>query len=391
MSINVELARAETPGTQHVTHLNSAGASLPPQVVIDTVVNHVYREATIGGYEAAAEAADSTAAVYDSIAELIGAGRDEIAQVESATVAWNTAFSALQFSPGDRIVTGRSEYPSNAVNLLRAKERHGVEIVLIEDDEHGQISIAALGAAIDERVKLIALTHIPTSGGLVNPAAAVGQIAKDAGVLYLLDACQSVGQLPIDVDALGCDLLSAAGRKFLRGPRGTGFLYAREAVLDRLQPALLDTRSSTWTSPFTYEIAAGARRFESWKYSPANRLGLGAAVRYALSIGIDAIAERTSGLAESLREQLRAVPGVRVLDKGLQRCGIVTFSVDRIAAADVQAALSAARVNTTTTEAVFAQFDFPKRGLDQVVRASPHYFNTDAELTKLVDVVAALT
>ncbi len=391
MPIDVERVRADTPGTNHVTHLNNAGSSLPPQIVVDTVIDHLRREATIGGYEAAAEAIDSIEAVPAGIASLIGAEQGEIAQLESATAAWNAAFSAVQFSPGDRILTGRSEYPSNALNLVLATERHGAEVVVIDDDEHGQISLDALLAEIDERTKLIALTHVPTSGGLVSPAAAVGRIARDAGVLYLLDACQSVGQLPIDVAELGCDMLSATGRKFLRAPRGTGFLYVSGAVLDRLRPALLDIRSATWTGPFGYEIASGARRFEWWESSIANRLGLGAAVRYALALGIEPIAERTSGLAELLRRELRSLERVSVHDKGAQRCGIVTFGVDGIAAADVHAALTAARVNTSITNATFAQFDFPQRGLDALVRASPHYFNTEAEVAKLIDVVATLT
>ncbi|MEO7398567.1 MAG: aminotransferase class V-fold PLP-dependent enzyme [Ilumatobacteraceae bacterium] len=390
MTIDVERVRADTPGTEHVIHFNNAGASLPPQCVIDAVIAHVLLEARIGGYEAAAEASAAIDAVYDDIAALIGAQRDEIAQVDSATAAWNAAFTSIELRPGDRILTGRSEYPSNAVNMLLATQRHGAEIVLIDDDEHGQISLDDLRREIDERTQLIALTHVATSGGLVNPAAAVGRIANDAGVRYLLDACQSIGQLPLDVDEIGCDLLSAAGRKFLRGPRGTGFLYVREGVLDSLRPYVLDTRSATWTGPDSYEVSAGARRFESWESSYANRLGLGAAIRYALDVGIDAIAARTSALAETLREQLATLPRVTVHDKGLQRCSLVTFDVGGHDPSDVQSALSALSINTTITEAISAQYDFPHRGIDSLVRASPHYFNTEDEVGVLVAAVADL-
>ena len=390
MSIDLHHVRAQTPGTHHVTHLSSAGASLQPQPVIDAVVDHLHLEGRIGGYEAAAEAAEAVDAVYDSVAALIGARRHEIAQTESATAAWNAAFASLSFSPGDRIVTARSEYPSNAVNLIAASERYGAEIVLVDDEEHGQISIDALRDAVDERTKLIAVTHVATSGGLVNPVAEVGRIANDAGVLFLLDACQSVGQIVIDVQAIGCDILSAAGRKFLRGPRGTGFLYVRDTVVEQLRPSGLDTRSSEWTGPFTYDIVPGARRFEAFEHNVAARLGLGVAARYAMSVGMAAIEERTTMLAETLRTRLGELPRVTVHDKGIRRCGIVTFGVEGVAADAVHAALTAAKVNTTVTHTGMAQFDFPARGLDRLVRASPHYFNTEDELGLLVDVVAGL-
>jgi selenocysteine lyase/cysteine desulfurase len=385
MAIDVELARSLTPGTRHVTHLNNAGAALQPEPVLDAVRGYIEREATIGGYEAEAEAADRIAAVYGSIAALMGAQPHEIALVESATAAWNAAFIAIEFRPGDRILTGRTEYISNAINLLAAKERFGVEIVLIDDDAHGSIDLDALQAAIDDRTKLIALTHIATGGGLVNPAADVGAIARDAGVLYLLDACQSVGQRVTDVEALGCDILSATGRKFLRAPRGTGFLYVRSSVIERLRPLRLDMRSAEWTSPTTYSLAPDARRFEEFECNVANRLGLGAAVDYARSIGMGEIAARTTELAAQLRRMLAEVPGVAVRDKGVDRCAIVTFSVAGVGASEVKTRLNERSINTSVTTQGSSQFDFPQRGLTELVRASPHYYNTEDELALLVD------
>ena len=391
MPIDVDLARALTPGTKHVCHLNNAGAALPPQTVIDAVATHLQREATIGGYEADAETHEVRESVYDSVATLIAADRHEIALVESATAAWNAAFTAIPFAVGDRILTGRTEYASNAINLLLARERHGVEVVVIDDDEHGQISLDGLREAIDERTKLIALTHVATSGGLVNPAAAVGQIARDAGVLYLLDACQSVGQRPLDVEELQCDMLSATGRKFLRGPRGTGFLYVRAEVLETLHPQQLDLRSATWTAADRFEIQPTARRFEEWESSRALEHGLGAAVEHALSWGLDNIAHRTTGLATRLRQMLCAHPHVTVHDKGIDMCGIVTFSLEATPAEQVRGVLAGVGINTSVSVSTSAQYDFPRRNLEQVVRASPHYYNTEAELGRLVEVVSTLT
>ena len=390
MKLDVEHARSLTPGTAQVNHLNSAGCSLAPQPVLDAVIGYLSREALVGGYEMEAEQAEALNAVYCGVARLISALPHEIALMESTTAAWSTAFQSIAFRPGDRVLTGRSEYVSNALLMLIAKQRFGVEIVLIDDDSMGQIDLEALGAAIDERTKLIALTHVPTSGGLVNPAAAVGRIARDAGVLYLLDACQSAGQLPLDVSDLGCDMLAVTGRKFLRGPRGTGFLYVREQLIEELNPQRIDGRSATWTSPGTYELQPDARRFELFEASCATRLGLGAAVEHALSWGIDNIAERTCALGAHLREQLRALEFVTVRDQGIQQCGIVTFDVANVASVEVQAALQARHINVSLTKAVAAQFDLGHRGLDSLVRASPHYFNTDEEIAQLVAVVATL-
>lgn len=385
MSFPLDRVRAETPGVSRRTHLNNAGAALPPAVVVETVVDHLRLEADIGGYEAAAVAAARSEAVYRSVADLVGGQPDEVALVENATRAWDMAVYGYPFRPGDRVVTGRAEYASNAIALLQLRDRMGIEIVLVDDDDQGQIDLAGLEVELDRGAAMVALTHVPTNGGLVNPAAEVGARCRAHDVVFVLDACQSVGQLPVDVDALGCDVLSATGRKFLRGPRGTGFLWVRASLVDRLTPPLLDLHSAEWTSPDTFEVRADARRFESWECSHALRLGLGAAVDYALELGLDSTWPRVRAAGARLREALAEVGGVTVHDKGAERGGIVTFSLEGRPAGDVQRILAEAGVNVSTTTPGHAHFD--GRGLPALVRASPHYYTTDEELDRLVDVV----
>ncbi|GAB3132204.1 aminotransferase class V-fold PLP-dependent enzyme [Microbispora hainanensis] len=385
MTIDVQQVRADTPGCEHVVHLNNAGSSLPPRQVTGAVVDHLRLEERIGGYEAAAAALDRSERTYDAVAELVGADRDEIALVENATRAWDMAFYSLPWKPGDRILTSRAEYASNAIAFLQTARRHDVRVEVVPDDETGALSVEALRDMMDERVKLIAVTHVPTQGGLVNPAAEIGAVAREAGVTFLLDACQSVGQLRVDVREIGCDPLSATGRKFLRGPRGTGFLYCSRRMLDRLEPPFLDLYAATWTSPDSYEVRGDARRFENWEGYVAGKIGLGVAAEYALSLGLDAIEERVTGLAEALRARLAAIRGVTVHDRGARRCGIVTFTVDGHDSQDVATRMSVAKVNVSVSAASSARWDFEARALPSLVRSSVHYYNTEDELDRLCE------
>ena len=388
--IDLDRVRAETPGVANVAHLNNAGAALMPQPVIDALLDHVQLEATIGGYEAAAQRADRVEHTYDAVARLINCDREEVALVENATRAWDMAFYSLPLGPGDCILTAMAEYASNYIAFLEVARKTGAEIVPVPDDEHGQLDVAALASLVDERTKLIAVTHVPTNGGLVNPAAAIGRVAREAGVPYLLDACQSVGQLPIDVREIGCTMLSATSRKYLRGPRGVGFLYVERDWIERLEPVFLDMRAAEWVEPDRYELRADARRFETWETNVAGQIALGVAIDYALDLGIDAIEQRVTALATKLRDGLQAIPGVTVADQGAQRCGIVAFHVDRVPASDVQARLNEAGVNTSVSAQSSTLLDSRARDLPDLVRASVHYYNNEDELERLIEIVRGL-
>ncbi|MGZ4516574.1 MAG: aminotransferase class V-fold PLP-dependent enzyme [Mycobacteriaceae bacterium] len=381
MGLDVERARQDTPGCLTVAHLNNAGASLQPSAVTNAVIAHLQLESTMGGYEAAARAAANVENTYAAVAQLLSCATNEIALVENATRAWDMAFYSMTFAPGDRILTTSAEYASNAIALLHVAQRTGAQVEVLDDDEHGQLDIADLARRLDDSVKLVAVTHVPTHGGLVNPAAEVGKLTKAAGVPFLLDACQSVGQLPINVAEIGCDLLSATGRKFLRGPRGTGFLYVATSLAEKLQPPFLDLHSATWTAPYRYTIAPGARRFETWEGNVAAKIGLGVAVDYALGVGLEAIERRVTELSELLRTRLSEHDGVTVQDHGEKLCGIVTFSIDGISSADVATQLRAAGVNTSVTTAANSRFD--PRATQDLVRASVHYYNTAEEIDQL--------
>lgn len=390
MSFDLARARSETPGVSHVVHFNNAGCSLPPQPVLDAMLAHLQLEATIGGYEAHDCRRAAIERPYQALATLLNASPDEIAVVENATRAWDMAFYAVPLKPGDRILTGKSEYCSNFIAFLHRAKRDGATIDVAPSTPEGEIDPAALEAMITDRTKLIAITHVPTSGGLVNPAAEIGRVARRAGVPYLLDACQSVGQMPVDVEAIGCDMLSGTGRKFLRGPRGIGFLYVRRGLIDKLDPPFLDDHAADWSSDDGYQVRGDARRFETPECSFAAKIGLGVAVDYALGWSMPSVAERVRTLAETLRERLRTRCRARIHDLGSERCGIVTFSVPGVAADMIKAQLRAQGINVTVAVAQATRLDMIPRGLDRIVRASLHYYNAEDEIETFTDAVARI-
>jgi selenocysteine lyase/cysteine desulfurase len=388
--VDIELLREQTPGCKNRAHLNNAGAALMSTATLAAMRGHLDLEAEIGGYEAADAAREAVQGTYEGVARLVGGRADQVALFDNSTHAWNAAFYSAPLRPGDRILTGRDEYGSNVLAYWQVSRRTGAELVVVPNDSTGQIDVEALRELADERTRLIGLTWVPTSGGLVNPADQVGQVARDVGALYLLDATQAVGQLPVDVEALGCDLLTGTGRKFLRGPRGTGFLWVGDRALDRLDPFVVEIASATWDGGRGFNWADGARRFETWEYSYVNVLGLGAAVREVLDLGPHAVGERAVALGRSLRDRLRELPGVTVHDLGVDHCAIVTAAVTGHDTADVAEAMGRRGINVSVTVPDDNPFDTEDRGVHPLVRLSPHYYNTEAEIDRAVDAFSDL-
>jgi selenocysteine lyase/cysteine desulfurase len=385
--MNIEQFRDDTPGTQNVIHFNNAGASLMPKEVSDSIITYLRQESRYGGYETAHKNRESIEQTYSAIGNFINAQPDEIALLENATAAWNMAFFSIDFRNGDRILTSKAEYASNYLSYLRLKEQVDIQIEVIPNDEYGQTSVSALKKMMDGNVKLISITHMPTNSGLVNPIKEIGNIAKKHDCFYLVDACQSVGQYPIDVQKIGCDMLSATGRKYLRGPRGTGFLYVKEDQIENLLPPFFDLHAAEWTSENEYKIRSDARRFENWEMNYAGIMGLKKAVEYADDIGIKQIWKRITRLAEKLRWELAELPGIIVHDIGEIKGGIVTFTVDSVPAREVKDDLSKKGINVNTSSKSSTLLDMKERNLPTLVRASVHYYNIETEIDQFINAV----
>lgn len=391
-SLSPEVARwrSDTPGCSRIVHLNNAGAALAPGPVQEAILAHLGREQELGGYEAAEAEAEAVHRAYGSMARLMGAEPRNIALVQNSTIAFAQAITAFDLGPGDIILTSRADYASNQIMYLSLARRRGVEIVRAPDAAEGGVDPDEVRRLVHRRrPALVALTWVPTNSGLVQPVEAVGRICREAGVPYLIDGCQAVGQLPVDVHRLHCDYLSATARKFLRGPRGVGFLYVSDRVLQAgAHPLLVDMHGATWTEADSFTLTPDARRFETWEFAFALVLGLGAAAEYALDVGVERGGGRARELAQYARVRLAALPGVRVLDRGPELCAIVTVALAGHEANDVKLQLRAQGINTSSPHREDAVIDMDEKQTASALRISPHYYNTREEIDTAVDALA---
>jgi selenocysteine lyase/cysteine desulfurase len=386
---HLEQWRADTPGTQHCTHLNNAGASLMPTSVINAIKDHIDLEAKMGGYEAAAYQADAIGQFYHHAANLFGAQKNNFAFTANATDAYNRALSSITFKAGDTILTTSNDYVSNFVVFLSLKKRWGIRIKIVRNLASGEIDLDALrDDIIKYQPTVFSLTHIPTNSGLIQPANAAGQICKDFEVIYLVDGCQSAGQLDVNLTEMQCDFYSATFRKFLRGPRGAGFLYVSDRMLKNdYHPLFLDMRGADWIEEDRFSLNENATRFEDWENSYASLLGASAALAYADSVGMPVIQNRAQLLAEQLREKLADIQGVFVMDRGTQKGAIVTAYAEGIDPKILKMALKSKRINCSFGTKLNALIDFKEKKIDWIVRFAPHYFNTEDEIMKPVEVI----
>ncbi len=385
--MNLDKIRGETPGCEQRIHLNSAGASLMPKTVIEAVESHFNLEASIGGYEAESEAADEIAMAYEHVSKLLGTTTFNIAFSEHATASFVAAISSVRFAPGSVLLTTLNDYVSNQIQYLALAQRFGVEVVRAPEALEGGVDLTAMEALIHRlRPKLVAVTHIPTNSGLVQNVEAIGAMCRAEDILYLVDGCQSIGQMPVDVETIGCDYFSATARKYLRGPRGAGFLYVSDRVLaSGYEPLFPDLRGADWIAPDVYQPAPDAKRFETWEFAWGLVRGTGEAARYALELGLEPIRDRAWKLAAHLRKLLSDHDRVKVLDRGAVLGATVTASVDGWAPANLVRELRARGINTTGQARIDAIIDYAEKGIDGSLRISPHYFNTEEELSTFVN------
>ena len=388
--LEVQQLRDATPGCQSgIVHFNHAGASLPSQATLDAIIDQLQREARNGPMEAGEQGAVLVEKARRAAAQLLNAPTSSIAFASSGSSAWSMAFQALgPWQPGERILVGRHEWGGNLASMQQAVQA-GARIEVIPCDETGAVCPVALESMIDARVKLIDLTWLPANGGVINPAQAIGAVARRHAIAYFIDAGQAVGQLPVDVQALHCDVLKSAGRKHLRGPRGTALLYVRPDFLSQLNPAQRDVFSAPWSAE-GFDLRDDARRFETSEVSFALLAGLGNALQEVNRLGVEHTWERVLQLSERIREALRQLPGVSLHDLGTAHSGLIAFNLAGWDAFELKRRLGLKRINIGANGVGYTPLDMQARGLTSVARVSVSPLNTEHDIELLISALREL-
>jgi cysteine desulfurase/selenocysteine lyase len=383
--------RRNTPGLGTSIHFNHAGASLMSRGTFDAIQDHFALESKIGPMEAGIRVSERIANLRGQLAALLNSKVEEIALMPSASAAFGAVFSSMpKLEHGDRILVGRQEWGGNLSSYVRAANMSGARIEVMPCREDGSVDAVALESRLDAKVKLISLTWLPANGGLINDAAAVGRLARTHRIPYLIDASQAFGHIPIDVQLLSCDVLFAAGRKHIRGPRGTGILYVRESYLDKLNPPFVDISSAPWDE-VEPQLRADARRFEGSEKAISLWLGFSNALKEALTLGIDRIAAHEQALATHVRERMSIQPGVEICDLGTGRkSGLISFTVAGIDPAMVKTQLSFAGVQIAVNGVAYTPLDMKSRGLSSIARVGVSYLNTERDIDRLIESIKTL-
>jgi selenocysteine lyase/cysteine desulfurase len=385
--INLAQVRADTPGCEKLIHLNNAGASLMPRQVAESLRNYISREEREGSYELAAREDEELNRFYEFAAALLHARPENIAFTSSATNGYNLALSAIPFRAGDCVLLSSNDYPSNYISFLSLEKRFGIKFVQVRDTPSGELDLDDLRQKLKKfNPRLVSISHIPTSSGLVQPIEEIGKLVHETDSLYLVDACQSVGQIPVHAPEIHADFLSGALRKFLRGPRGAGILYVSDKALDqKLEPLFIDMHGADWVSAGKYIQKPDAGRFEEWEHSYAGLMAAKEALRYALEIGIEAIAARNRQLDLKLRAGIKRSGKYKIQDRGKEKASIITFSVSGKSPDEVKKYFYAQNINMNTVSRTSAIYDFAEKELEWVARVSPHYYNTEEEIDIFLD------
>ena len=387
--MNIEQIRQDTPNCKDKIFLNSAGASLIPKIVVHKVNEYLIEEEKIGGYKLEELRKSEFDEFYNEVAKLIHCEAHNIAFINNATDGYIKALSCIDFKEDDTVITTDDDYASNHIHFIALQKRYHINVVRIKTFENGELDIEDFETLIKMyRTKLVSISHIPTNSGLIQNVKAIGNICEKNNIIFLLDACQSVGQIVVDVKPLKCDFLTATGRKFLRGPRGTGFLYVSDKILkEQYAPLYIDGRGATWTEIYKFEMLDSAKRFELWESPCAFKMGFQEAIKYANNIGMEHIQAYNEKIMKQLRANLSSIPNVVLFDKGLNTSNILTFRKGNVSLKRISNILDKNKVYYSVSNKEWGLIDFNKKGIEWAIRLSPHYFNTIEEMDKVSQII----
>lgn len=372
------MANEAALSVQPALYFANAAAGLMLPEVAEITIGHLRREAEIGAPSAATEASDTVAHGYRAAAELIGATVGEVAFVESGNRALAALIQSAGLRPGDHVLVDRTCWGGTLDMLVSYP---GVVVDVMPVDAHGRVDVDAARRQADSRTKLIVLTWCPATCGIFNPAEQIGVLAAELDAFYIVDACQVVGQRPVDVAKLRCHGLAASGRKWLRGPRGTALLFASRGYLEATSPFMADQFGRP---------RLDARRYETGEAYVAGRVGLSVALQAVLTIGADVIALQLADMAQRVRDRLNAVPGIAIAEQGPDLASFVTINVAGLSATEVAARLAHNGIAVSVPDRPYAPLDMEARSLTSVVRIAPHLFTTGSDVDALVEALKGI-
>ena len=383
--------RAETPGATTIVHLNAAGAGLPPRVVTETVIDHLAREASIGPHWAAAKAQDRLNGVRAAVADLLQCRPHNVAFGGSAGLMWAMAFLAMPMKRRSRVLVARSEWAGNILNLMKRRLDDAIEIETMPVDERtGRIDVERVAALIDERTAAICLPLVASGSGVRQPVELIAALPRPDDCLLFVDAAQAVGRMPVGMAKTGADVLVAPSRKWLRGPRGEAIMALSDRALERIgDPPVLSQAGSSWTSIDNYTTRTDARRFETYEFSVASRLGLGAAIEHGLRHGIENIRSVIRARITRIHAGLTAIPGVTIFEENAAEPAFLTFTTDALLPAELNDYLAEANIAAAVVDRDYARADLEARGLAAVNRVAPHAYSSEEDVDRFLDAVSA--
>ncbi|SOY69312.1 aminotransferase class V-fold PLP-dependent enzyme [Cupriavidus taiwanensis] len=391
--MDIQAIRADTPLTASTIYLDTAAASIPPDAVLDTVRGYLLDTGHVGIYLPAfrKETYARVEAVRATLAGWLNCAADELAFTKNATESISIAARGIAWQAGDEVLVADTEMLSNLLPWRRLEQSHGIVVKMVAANAEGLLSAAAFAAAITPRTRLLTFSHLPNSTGAVQPAAQICAVARQHGVLSLVNGAQSVGMLRSDVAELGCDVLAGCGRKALRATEGSGFLYVRRALIAQIEPMLVGWWNGAYDrATGALSLVPGARRFEAGCPIVPAILGLGTAIDYAAAIGIDAIEARVRDLTEYAVAKFSSIPGFELYGPAdvAHRIGIVPFNVRGVDPARIVAALETQQciieAGNFMADAILARY-----GVSTMARVSLHYFNTHEEIDRVAALIRA--
>lgn len=390
MDFSINQIRQNTPGCLDKIFINSAGSSLMSKEVVQISKDYMDMEADIGGYDVMANHYEDFNLFYLEASKLINANPRNMAFAISATDAYSKVLYSFKWTEKDVILTTKDDYVSNIISFIHINRRFGSQIKFVDCLDSGDLDYEDLARKLEQyKPTIFALTHIPTSAGTIHDAEKAGEICANFDTYYLLDACQSIGQLDVDVRKIKCDFLTVTGRKFLKAPRGTGFLYVANHILDTdMGPLCIDLAGSTWDSETSFKFGSEAKRFEFWEKNYSNFLGLTQAIREINEIGIEKIAAYNKMLSGYFRNELEQVDGLKIYDHGSLKGNIITWKIPGLKQSEISKLFHERRVIFSFSSNTSALYDLNKKGEEWLVRFSPHFFNTTEEADQVGEILS---